>query len=290
MRRSPSDIDTGPPKDNGGVSFAVLLAGGFLAFMGLILIAGIFGPMIGLGLGGGPASPTPTPTPTLESANAPDVPNADTSASLNATEVARIERMVVAYANAERAEYNHTPLVRNPDLANISRAHSYDMVQRGYYNHYDPDGHGPGYRAQVAGYTCPAVSENIAHIGYQRGEVNVYGEGFRNFTTPREWAKAVVGRWMESGGHRWGILSPKYDVIGVGVHARGDDQVFATMMLCDRHNWPDSPPEGMDAPIAEPGADYNESYWEPYPDDVNASWDDNPPTPTANKDGSSSSK
>jgi hypothetical protein len=85
---------------------------------------------------------------------------------------------------------------------------------------------------------------------------------------------------MKSGAHRWAILSPRYDVIGVGVYAKGDDHVFATMMLCDRRNWPDTPPEGMDAPVAEPGADYNESYWEPYPDDVNASWDDDPPTPT----------
>jgi hypothetical protein len=52
------------------------------------------------------------------------------------------------------------------------------------------------------------------------------------------------------------------------------------MMLCDRRNWPDTPPEGMDAPVAEPGADYNESYWEPYPDSVNASWDDDPPSAT----------
>ena len=280
MSQVPPDYD-GDPSENGvGMSFAVILAGGFLCLTTLIILTGIFGPIIGFNLKDDPSLSTPTPQPRLYTANPPDAPRVNASSSLNASEVAQIERIIVAYVNAERADYNHRPLVRNPNLSDISRAHSYDMVQRGYYDHFDPNGHGPGYRAKVADYRCRSLAENIAHIGYQKREINVYGSGFRNFTTPREWAKAVVGRWMASGGHRHTILSPEYDVIGVGVHAPTDDQVFATLMVCDRRNWPDTPPEGMDAPVAEPGADYNESYWEPYPDSVNASWDDDPPSAT----------
>lgn len=277
MSQSPSKINPGSPADEIGISYAVLLAGVFLVVLCLVLMVGIIGPKVGLG---GETSPTSTPQPALYSANAPEVPKANETASLSATEVNQIERLIVAYANAERADYNHPPLVRNPNLANISRSHSYNMAIKGFYSHYDLNGTGPIQRANMAKYSCPAVAENILTAPYNQETGNFYGDGFRNFTTYRALARGLVGRWMVSGGHRWGILSPRYDVIGVGVYAKDNDQVYATMMLCDRRNWPDTPPEGMDAPVAEPGADYNESYWEPYPDSVNASWDDDPPSAT----------
>lgn len=280
-----------------GISFAAVLIICFLAFLGLLIAGGIVGPMMAINVDMNQSSTQAGQTSVLYSANASllysenvsEVPMANDSASITFEEVARVERLIVAYANAERVDYGHTVLVRNPDLANISQYHSYDMGVEGYFDHRSPRGYDPGDRAAAAGYECTDVGENIVTTEYSQRTYAPHRDEITTYQTSRQLAKALVGHWMTSGGHRWAILTPKYDVVGVGVYVRGDDQVYATMMLCDRPGWPDSPPEGMAAPVADPGADYNESYWEPYPDWVDASWAENISTassPTSTGTGS----
>lgn len=264
-----------PPRD--AVLFVVLL-------MGAIGAAGIYAATYAPGASSHPnLSPTES-GPTLESGNATEVPRAHPNSTLTANETESVERWVVAYTNAMRAKYNHTPLVRNPDLADVARAHSYDMAKRDFFSHTNPDGEGPEARADQAGFGCPTYGENIAGVpyGYTLGP---YDEEWVTYNTPKEFARGVVAGFLTSGGHRWSMLSPKHDVVGVGVYAtnedgaRGEeadpDVVYVTMMFCQRPTWPDHIPKGMNAPIADPAPDYNRSYWEPYPEGFEAPWDNN---------------
>ncbi len=78
------------------------------------------------------------------------------------------------------------PLALNSLLTVAARAHSLDMAQRDFFDHVNPDGHDPTWRAQDAGYSGLA-GENIA-AGY--GSID-----------------EVHAAWLDSLGHRKNVLS-----------------------------------------------------------------------------------
>lgn len=244
-----------------------------LAIIGLlgVLTASIVGATVDPGV----STDDPAPyvvTPELESGVAVTVPRANDSSNLTSEQVRVIERQVVRYANAERADLDHTLLVRNPDLAAIARAHSYDMAKRGFYDHVNPDGQDPFDRAEESGINCDIVSENIVIVPWGR-TLGPYGLEWVRYEDPNRFARDIVAGFMESGGHRYSILTPRHDVIGVGAYAKANDQVAVTMMFCGHKEWEKNDSGGRDPLVADPGADYNNSTWEPYPPQMNASWD-----------------
>ncbi|POX59630.1 RNA polymerase [Streptomyces sp. Ru62] len=105
---------------------------------------------------------------------------------------------VVALVNKERAAAGCGPVTEDPQLDKAAQGHSDDMAARGYFDHIDPDGAGPGERITAAGYRWSTYGENIAK-GQQ---------------TPQ----AVMDSWMNSPGHRANILNCAFKNIGVGVH------------------------------------------------------------------------
>ena len=102
---------------------------------------------------------------------------------------------MLALANAQRAAAGCGPLTADPALANVARAHSADMRDRGFFSHTNPDGLDPFDRAAKAGLSARA--ENIA-----------YGQ-----PDPA----AVMDAWMNSAGHRANILDCSLTRLGVGV-------------------------------------------------------------------------
>ena len=76
-----------------------------------------------------------------------------------------------------------------------------DMGTRDYFDHYTPEGLGPGDRIDQAGYEGSAWGENIAW----------------GYPTP----EAVVAGWMNSPGHRANILRDEYTHLGVGISTKG---------------------------------------------------------------------
>lgn len=76
---------------------------------------------------------------------------------------------------------------------------------------------------------------------------------------------------MKSPGHRWGILSPNFDVVGVGVYVTENDTVYVTHLFCEREASFD---EAVDASttdrfiveISDKRAIGNESYYEGLPE------------------------
>jgi uncharacterized protein YkwD len=109
------------------------------------------------------------------------------------------------------------PLEGSPALADVARAHSRDMLARGFFDHRNPDGLGPRDRVVKHGLSFKVVAENIYSA--------------RNGSTDAaELASIVVGGWMKSEGHRLNILDPSLKLIGVGV-AVADRDVMATQLF-----------------------------------------------------------
>ena len=90
------------------------------------------------------------------------------------------------------------PLAMNPILRCSARLHSFDMFERGYFEHDNPDGINPFQRMAAAGFVGSGGGENIA-LGQ---------------TTPEQ----VMDAWMDSDGHCANVMRPNFTLIGVGYH------------------------------------------------------------------------
>lgn len=137
--------------------------------------------------GGVAPGPGPTPQPNPEPQPGTGAPSAEA------------ER-VLTLVNQERAKAGVAPLVFHAALNQAAQGHAEDMALRGYFDHYSPEGVGPGTRITQAGYRWVTYAENIA-AGYGTPE-------------------AVVTAWMNSAGHRANILNSRLKEFGCGI-ARG---------------------------------------------------------------------
>jgi hypothetical protein len=103
------------------------------------------------------------------------------------------------------------PLAFNPLLIQAALGHSWDMNNRQYFGHIDPDGHDPGYRMDAVGFPWTTFGESIA-AGY---------------TTPEAALKAlIIDQGEPDLGHRLQLLAmqPIYQVqsqVGIGIVLNG---------------------------------------------------------------------
>jgi len=88
------------------------------------------------------------------------------------------------------------PLVMQEHLRCSSRLHSVDMVERGFFEHTNPDGDGPAERISAAGYTWMAFGENI-------------GWGYPS-------ADGMMDGWINSPEHCANLMSDWFTELGVG--------------------------------------------------------------------------
>ncbi|WP_031025616.1 sigma-70 family RNA polymerase sigma factor [Streptomyces sp. NRRL WC-3725] len=148
---------------------------------------------------GASRSPRPTPKRTAPRAEpaAPTTPPASRTPQAQPAPTGTVAQ-VVALVNKERAAAGCGPVTEDPQLDRAAQGHSDDMAARGFFDHTNPDGDGPGERITAAGYRWSTYGENIAK-GQQ---------------TPQ----AVMDSWMNSPGHRANILNCAFKNIGVGVH------------------------------------------------------------------------
>ncbi|MEZ4863053.1 MAG: CAP domain-containing protein [Caldilineaceae bacterium] len=102
-----------------------------------------------------------------------------------------IETLAISHSGQQRASMSC-----NPILAAVARARAEDMGRRAYFGHVNPDGHGPNYLVQIAGYVLPSfygqepTSNNIESIG----------------AGPNT-AQVMFDAWMGSSKHRTHILA-----------------------------------------------------------------------------------
>jgi uncharacterized protein YkwD len=109
---------------------------------------------------------------------------------------ATVERSLLCLTNLHRFRGGVPPVLLDTRLTVAARGHSSDMVARGYFDHYNPEGAGPSDRAVAAGYLAGAA-ENIAANG-----------------TGTAWS--LFEQWRDSPGHNANMLG-SYVAAGMGV-------------------------------------------------------------------------
>lgn len=112
---------------------------------------------------------------------------------------------VVNLVNDERSANGCDPVHVDAQLTAAAQEHSDDMAARDYMAHENPEGEGPGERANRHGYTALGA-ENVA-----KGQQS---------------AQQVMEAWMNSPGHRANILNCDLHAIGVGEADRAWTQKF----------------------------------------------------------------
>lgn len=108
-----------------------------------------------------------------------------------ATEFAMIDLV-----NKERTSRGLNTLIFDSRLRDVGRLHSEDMLKRGYFSHYSPEGETVADGAEKFGVEYLVIGENLAYAP----NLELAHRGL-----------------MNSEGHRANILSPEFNKIGIGV-------------------------------------------------------------------------
>lgn len=154
-----------------------------------------------------PAQPPPPSTATPLPERTP-TPAPDTDLGVNAS----AESVIFASINEERTAVGLDPLILDPALVALARAHSRDMIERGFFSHVNPDGEDPFERMRAAGVE--------------------FGYGAENILSSRSGA-AAHATFMDSTPHRSNILSERYRRIGIGAITQPGGGVMVTEMFAD---------------------------------------------------------
>jgi hypothetical protein len=104
---------------------------------------------------------------------------------------------VIRLTNERRQQAGLLPLSQNAKLDSAALAKGNDMLAKGYWAHFAPDGTSPWHFFLNFGYKYSFAGENLA----------------RDFPD----AASAVSAWMNSPTHKENILNPNYKEIGVGV-------------------------------------------------------------------------
>jgi len=104
---------------------------------------------------------------------------------------------IIDMLNKDRRVAGLPLLKENPVLARSALLKAQDMLARGYFNHYSPDGKSPWYWFKEAGYKYAAAGENLG-IGFVDSE-------------------EIYNAWKNSPSHRANLLSSHYKEVGIAV-------------------------------------------------------------------------
>lgn len=134
------------------------------------------------------------------------------SSSEDLTECSRI---ILDLVNTERqaASSELKPLTDDDGLKATAHAHAIDMFNRGYFDHFSPEGESPHQRTSLhhRGILIISTGENIW-----------FGTDPGRSSSASELARRILEDWMGSPPHRANILSPVYNMIGISVVDWGD--------------------------------------------------------------------
>jgi uncharacterized protein YkwD len=141
------------------------------------------------------------------SSDAAPVTSREKTCELNYQETAVLNLM------QEHPEQGRNQIHCNSTLSQVARARAEDMAKRGYFDHVNPDGHGPNYLVTQAGFRLPDwySDSNTAN------NIESIGAGFRS---PLE----IWQAWLDSKYHRIHVLgTDKFyagqEQVGIGYYA-----------------------------------------------------------------------
>ena len=118
---------------------------------------------------------------------------------------------VIRLTNEKRAQNGLSPVSENSALDSAALAKGNDMLAKGYWAHFAPDGTSPWSFFVSFGYKYRYAGENLA----------------RDFSS----ATSAVDAWMNSPTHRENILNPKYREVGIGVVEGGLAGIDTTIIV-----------------------------------------------------------
>lgn len=118
-----------------------------------------------------------------------------------------LEAEMLILVNEERVANGLKPLVADTALRTVARKHSTDMLSRGYFSHYSPEGHDAFYRIREAKIPFRAAGENLALAP----SLMIAHDGL-----------------MNSPGHRANILQTRFGRVGIGVMEGGSRRLMVT--------------------------------------------------------------
>lgn len=111
-----------------------------------------------------------------------------------------LEIKMLELVNGERKKHGLKPLKADPELTVVARAHSNDMLLKGYFAHESPDGRSPFDRMRDANVSFTTAGENLALA---------------------QTLEIAHNNLMNSPGHRANILHPSFGRLGIGVMDAG---------------------------------------------------------------------
>ncbi len=120
--------------------------------------------------------------------------------------------VLVDLTNYDRLAGSKRTLTVNPLLEEAARRKAADMVAKGYFAHFSPEGLSPWHWMGEAGYSFTQAGENLAIF----------------FSDSEDVEKA----WMNSPGHRANILNGNFTQIGIAT-ARGRYQGYDTTFVVE---------------------------------------------------------
>ena len=148
-------------------------------------------------------------------------PGVSTMQDGNVTALA-IETQIHERINEIRRQHGLDPLEFSATLATHGRAHSYDMDDRDYFAHKNPDGESPADRIPNAFAHCTVVGENLHYRTWGDAEAEAI-------------ANAAVEAWMNSKSHRENLLREDWTIQGIGVYIGSTDDgviVYSSQEFC----------------------------------------------------------
>jgi uncharacterized protein YkwD len=173
-----------------------------------------------------PPTPTATASPTASPTEMPTPPggvspphygtqlNYTNNTSFSPAFLGALRERIIELTNRQRAAHGLAALTESTDLDIIAASRSQDMIQRGYFGHFDPTG-----PLDAQGHRPAAVQELLErnNIAYAEVGENLIGDTRvpLNANTPAQ----VVRAWMGHPEHRANLLHPTYTTIGVGIAA-----------------------------------------------------------------------
>jgi uncharacterized protein YkwD len=128
----------------------------------------------------------------------------------------QLERYLKDMTNQQRVSAGLRSLAWHEKLAQVARAHSADMLARGFFGHRNPDGADPGRRLEQQGLEFTAWAENLYELTNGPDD-------------PKAVAASAFRGWMRSSGHRRNILDGRFRYLGIGVSSRDDSLAFTQL-------------------------------------------------------------
>jgi uncharacterized protein YkwD len=126
----------------------------------------------------------------------------------------RLEAAVLDELNLVRLEHGLRQLRLSPSLTEAADHHSLAMVRAGYFAHESPDG--SHFAARIKGFYKPRAVRRKWRVGE-----NLI------WRTDRLTARAAVGAWLASPGHRENLLGQAFREVGISaVRAVGAPGVY----------------------------------------------------------------